>query len=115
MLLARSPLRRAPDKGQKPSPHGAREGLLSSVQISENARATASKHVENALELSDEEREQFAWTLRDSLHDAHEDAGAAGAWVEEIRRRVADYRANRSAGRPWHEVDAVLKPRIRGR
>jgi putative addiction module component (TIGR02574 family) len=77
--------------------------------------ATAHKLLEDALELSDEEREQIAWTLLDSLHDAHEDAGAAGAWAEEIRRRVADYRANHSEGRPWHEVDAALKTCLGGR
>jgi putative addiction module component (TIGR02574 family) len=77
--------------------------------------ANAHKLLEDALELSEEEREQLAWTLLDSLHDAHEDAGAAGDWGEEIRRRLADYRANRSEGRPWQEVDAAMRARLGGR
>jgi hypothetical protein len=34
--------------------------------------ANAHKLLEDALALSEEEREQLAWTLLDSLHDAHE-------------------------------------------
>ena len=79
------------------------------------AMANAHKLLEDALELPEDERERLAWSLLDSLHDEGADEDAGRAWAEEIRRRLADLRAGRSKGRPWHEVEASLASRLGSR
>jgi putative addiction module component (TIGR02574 family) len=70
--------------------------------------ANARDILTEALSLPEDEREELAWTLLDSV-SAPRDEGVASAWAEEIRRRLNDYRAGRSKGRPWSEVEASLR------
>lgn len=63
-----------------------------------------------ALKLPREERWQLVGELIDSL------AGDAEAPIDEaqraeLERRIADYRANPSIGRPWREVVGELRQR----
>ena len=73
--------------------------------------ATAHDILDQALRLPEDEREQLAWTLLDSLHAGRDD-DAADAWAHEVRRRLDDYRAGRSSGRAWDEVEADLRARL---
>ena len=50
--------------------------------------------------------------LLDSLDADAVDEGVADMSAAEIRRRLEDYRAGRSKGRPWNEIEAALRARV---
>ena len=65
---------------------------------------SAKQHViEQAMQLSDQERLEIAEALYESL-DGPPDAGADAAWDNEIERRVADLNAGRAKVVPWSEA-----------
>jgi len=76
-----------------------------------SAVANARDLLDEALRLPDDEREQLAWALLDSVHGPAEE-GAAEAWTREIQRRLDDLRSGRSRGRSWEDVEASLRARL---
>lgn len=59
--------------------------------------------LDRALQLSEQERGEVAAHLLASL-DAEADTDVDSAWVEEIRQRLDDVRAGRSAPVPWSDA-----------
>ena len=62
---------------------------------------------QKASALSIEDRAALAVLLLESLEGAA-DKDVEDAWVEEIERRMTDYRAGRIKTIPWQEVRARL-------
>jgi putative addiction module component (TIGR02574 family) len=65
--------------------------------------ASAKRVLEDALELSPEERADLAATLLDSLEEA-QDEGVEEAWAEEIARRIRDVESGAVQTIPWSEA-----------
>ena len=72
---------------------------------------TATQLIEQALDLSEEERVELLVRLLDSVggatsSDTSDDEGAAVevAWLSEARRRLSDLDAGRMAAVPWSEA-----------
>ena len=63
----------------------------------------ASKLLQTALTLSEEERAELASSLIDSL-DATVEDGVEDAWDREIARRIADLDSGRATTVPWDVV-----------
>jgi putative addiction module component (TIGR02574 family) len=66
----------------------------------------SSQLYEAAMRLPEDEREQLALALLDSLSSAEEAAAVEQAWQEEIGRRIADVRSGAVTGIPWDEAEA---------
>jgi putative addiction module component (TIGR02574 family) len=74
---------------------------------------TARKILDEALELSPEERADLAYELISSL-DGPPDPDAEEAWAKEIERRARRYLAGESPGIPWEDVlERLRRPRAR--
>ncbi|MBV9497034.1 MAG: addiction module protein [Acidobacteria bacterium] len=67
---------------------------------------------ERATSLSVEDRAELAGRLLESIEEAS-DEDLESAWADEIRRRMADFRAGRVKLIPWTEVRAKLHRRDR--
>jgi putative addiction module component (TIGR02574 family) len=67
----------------------------------------ASNLLQKALTLTDEDRAELASSLIDSL-DPTVDEGTAGAWDQEIARRISDLDAGRAKTVSWDEVRSRL-------
>lgn len=65
--------------------------------------AKAKKILEEALELSPEERADLAATLLDSLEEG-EDEGVEEAWAQEIARRIQEVESGAVKTIPWSEA-----------
>lgn len=63
----------------------------------------ASKLLQTALTLSEEERAELASSLIDSL-DTTVEEGVEDAWDREIARRIADLDSGRAKTVPWDVV-----------
>ena len=81
--------------------------------------ARTKKVLEEALELSAEDRALLAAALEASLDDLDEEAEDDAtqeeidqAWAAEIQRRVDDVLAGRSQGRPAAEAIAEVRARL---
>jgi putative addiction module component (TIGR02574 family) len=74
--------------------------------------ANAHQLPQDALRLPRDDREELAGMLLDSLDADAVDEGVADMSAAEIRRRLEDYRAGRSKGRPWNEIEAALRARV---
>lgn len=66
--------------------------------------------VEQVRALSQDERDEF-WRL---FEENDEEFDLSEAWMEEIRRRMADLDAGRAEPIPWETVRDELRERIRG-
>jgi putative addiction module component (TIGR02574 family) len=71
----------------------------------------ASSLLQKALTLSEEERADLACSLIDSL-DPTVDEGAAGAWDQEIARRISDLDSGRAKTVPWEDVRCRLSSKL---
>ena len=71
----------------------------------------ATQLLNEALELSPEERAALADSLLDSL-DLESDAGAEQAWREEIERRIVSIDEGTARLVPWEDVHARLNRRL---
>jgi putative addiction module component (TIGR02574 family) len=71
----------------------------------------ASNLLQKALALSEEERADLACSLLDSL-DPTADEGAAGAWDQEIARRISDLDSGRAKTVPWEEVRGRISSKL---
>ncbi|MFO0607249.1 MAG: addiction module protein [Polyangiales bacterium] len=67
----------------------------------------------DAMQLPSEERERIALTLLDSIGKAPDDE-LDDAWREEVARRLDDLHEGRAIARPWDEVRADLRAKLRG-
>lgn len=65
--------------------------------------------VEQVRALSEDERDEF-WRL---FEENDEEFDLSEAWMEEIRRRMADLDAGRAEPIPWETVRDELRERIR--
>lgn len=72
----------------------------------------ASRLLQKALALSEEERADLAFSFSDSL-DATVDAGAAESWNQEIAQRISDLDFGRAKTVPWEEVRGRLSSRLK--
>jgi putative addiction module component (TIGR02574 family) len=63
--------------------------------------------IDEALQLSPDERSAVAVALLDSL-DGDDEASVAKAWADEIRRRKAALRSGAETSSPWPEAKARL-------
>jgi putative addiction module component (TIGR02574 family) len=63
--------------------------------------------IDEALQLAPDERSAMVVALLDSL-DGDDEASAAKAWAEEIRRRKADLRSGTATASPWPEARTRL-------
>ena len=70
--------------------------------------------LEEALELTEEERLKLAGLLLDSL-DAEEGAGVEAAWVSEIKTRLASLDEGRTETIPWVEAKEQLLNKLNAR
>jgi putative addiction module component (TIGR02574 family) len=71
----------------------------------------ASKLLQTALTLSQEERADLACSLIDSL-DATAEEGADEAWEREIERRIADLDSGRAKAVPWEVVRGRISAKL---
>jgi putative addiction module component (TIGR02574 family) len=76
------------------------------------AKVSRTELLNDALELSADERAELAADLLASL-DGPSDPAAAEAWREEIRRRVDRAAAGESAGTAWPGLRDALRERWR--
>ena len=79
--------------------------------------ARTKKVLDDALDLSAEDRALLAAALEASLDDEDADDDATPeeiekAWAEEIQRRVSDVLEGRSHGRPAAEAIAEIRARL---
>ena len=65
-----------------------------------------------ALELNPKEREALAEELLLSIAD-HESAQIDAAWLEEIRKREAEFEAGRMTAIPAHQAIEAIAQKIR--
>lgn len=63
--------------------------------------------IDEALALVPQERSALVLALLDSL-DGDDEASAASAWLDEIRRRKDDLRSGATKAVPWAEARARL-------
>jgi putative addiction module component (TIGR02574 family) len=76
---------------------------------------TSTALLDDALRLSEEEREHLGWALLDSVHGGRDEGDVDAAWAEEIRRRLDDLREGRTSSRPWAEVETEIRAKQRPR
>lgn len=69
--------------------------------------AAAKKVLEQALALSEEERDELISVLSDSLE--HRVVELDEAWSSEIRGRIAEVESGEVEPVPWSEVDARIR------
>ena len=74
----------------------------------------AQKVLDEALDLSDEERAEVALELVASL-DGPEDPGAEAAWVSEVERRAHRVHADPEGGQDWQAARAEIESKLRKR
>jgi len=72
----------------------------------------AEKVLDEAMKLPDSERRTLALWLLDSLGD-EAPADVERAWIDEARRRLADFRAGRSCVTTWDEAKGRIFARDR--
>ena len=76
----------------------------------------AERLLEEALKLSDEDREVLAVILEDGLGDGSTEEEREAAWGAEIQRRLEAVRAGEVRLIPWEEVQRELEAIVaRGR
>ena len=75
-------------------------------------RSAVEELYEKASELTTDDRAELAGRLLESIEE-EPDERVEDAWVAEIERRMADYRAGRVKTIPWAEVRAQLLLRSR--
>jgi putative addiction module component (TIGR02574 family) len=74
----------------------------------------AQKVLDEALDLSDEERAEVALELVASL-DGPTDPGAEAAWAAEIDRRARRVHADPDGGQDWQSARAEIESKLRRR
>ena len=72
----------------------------------------AAKLLEEALQLSTEDRDEIAIELQESLEPKDDPAEVEASWAEEIKRRIEDHEQGRAETVPWEEVQRKLKEEI---
>lgn len=75
---------------------------------------SASAVLEDALQLPSDERELVALSLLESLGKSPPDDDLDETWSEEAHRRLSEWRAGAAVARPWDEVGAALRAKLRG-
>jgi putative addiction module component (TIGR02574 family) len=71
----------------------------------------ASKLLQKALSLSEEERAELAGSLIESL-DATVDEPAEAAWNEEVARRIEDLDSGKAKTIPWEVVRSRISSKF---
>ncbi|HEX4405185.1 MAG TPA: addiction module protein [Polyangia bacterium] len=74
----------------------------------------AQKVLDEALDLTDEERAEVALELVASL-DGPVDPGAKAAWVAEIDERALRVHADPDGGQDWRAARDEIESKLRGR
>ena len=72
----------------------------------------AAKLLQQALELSEEDRAALAQALLDTV-SPFQDKAIEEAWKEEIGRRINEIDSGRAKTVPWEEVNARLQQKLR--
>jgi putative addiction module component (TIGR02574 family) len=80
----------------------------------EGMSGRAQKVLDDALDLSDEERAEVAFELVASL-DGPADPGAEAAWAAEIDRRARSVHADPEGGQDWQAARAEIEMKLRRR
>jgi putative addiction module component (TIGR02574 family) len=71
--------------------------------------AEAERLLEAAMKLPDAERAELAAILTDSIGDGHSDEETEAAWLDEAKRRLADFRSGKSQAVPSEDVEHELE------
>jgi putative addiction module component (TIGR02574 family) len=68
--------------------------------------------LDDALHLPEDERENLAWALLDSVDGGKDEGDIDAAWRAEIRRRVEALPGGHVGSRPWAEVEAEIRAKL---